>query len=189
MVRVYISFRYILKIHLEGKMKTEAKWIVLGILSGRCRTGYEIKKVIDNSFEHFWKMSYGQIYPALKTLVKEGYVIQIGGEGDRKEYEVTEAGKHKLHDWLAAPIYDTGLHKNELLVKLFFGNEMNREQAFHHICEHERLLQGKMKVYEQMEKKLSTHPDAEFWLYTLDYGKEVAEAELHWCKKTKEKLK
>lgn len=173
-------------------MKIETKWIILGILTTGCRTGYDIKKLIDVSFSHFWKMSYGQIYPALKALVEEGYAVQSAtnkeGEPERKEYRITESGKKKLHEWLAVPVKDTGLHKNELLVKLFFGKEMSREQAFWHVEEHERLLEVKLKIYEQIERNIKDHPDAEFWLYTLDYGKEIAKAELSWCKKTKERI-
>ncbi|MCM3716481.1 PadR family transcriptional regulator [Alkalihalobacillus oceani] len=174
-------------------MKIEAKWIILGILTTGCRTGYEIKKLIDVSFSHFWKMSYGQIYPALKALVDEGYAVQAAinkeGEPERKEYTITESGKKKLQEWLAVPVQDAGLHKNELLVKLFFGKEMSRELAIQHVEEQERLLRLKLTVYEQIEKDIRAHPDAEFWLYTLDYGKEIAKAELSWCKKTKERIK
>ncbi|GAK12010.1 LOW QUALITY PROTEIN: transcriptional regulator, PadR family [Geomicrobium sp. JCM 19039] len=174
-------------------MKTETKWIILGILTTGCQTGYEIKNLMDASFQHFWKMSYGQIYPALKVLVEEGYatqsVVRTEGAPEKKQYTITLAGRRMLHRWLETAIHDTSVVKNELLVKLFFGTEMTRKQAVAHLEEQAELLQAKLDVYEQIETNICNNDESEFWLYTLNYGKEIAQAELLWCQKTKEDIK
>nr|WP_265181604.1 hypothetical protein [Geomicrobium sp. JCM 19055] len=75
--------------------------------------------------------------------------------------------------------------RNELLVKLFFGLEMQREQALAHLDKQEQMLSEKLEVYHTIEENIQTHNDSEFWLYTLNYGKEIAQAELRWCQKNK----
>ena len=55
------------------------------------------------STRFFWAASYGQIYPELKRLEQAGL---IRGERDatdgrrRKAYELTDAGREALHEWL-----------------------------------------------------------------------------------------
>ena len=71
-------------------------YAILGILTTECRTGYAIKQLIDQSLNHFWKISYGQIYPALKRIVEDGLAIvqtiETEGKPNRNEYELTEKG-------------------------------------------------------------------------------------------------
>ncbi|PCK18754.1 hypothetical protein CEY02_18370 [Bacillus pumilus] len=55
-------------------MKTynDTTYAILGFLTADSKSGYEVKQLIDKSLHHFWKISYGQIYPALKFIVEEG---------------------------------------------------------------------------------------------------------------------
>ena len=40
--------------------------VILGLLSGAPRSGYEMKAIVDRSTRYFWAASYGQIYPELR---------------------------------------------------------------------------------------------------------------------------
>ncbi len=52
-------------------------YLILGLLSDRDLTGYEIKKVIDTTLNYFWSSSYASIYPALRGgLVDRGLAIK-----------------------------------------------------------------------------------------------------------------
>ena len=42
------------------------------LLSWKPMSGYDIKKLVDAGLSHFWNENYGQIYPTLESLVKEG---------------------------------------------------------------------------------------------------------------------
>ena len=48
--------------------------VILGLLSFRPRSGYDIKTVVDRSTRFFWAASYGQIYQELKRLEQEGLI-------------------------------------------------------------------------------------------------------------------
>ncbi len=81
-------------------------YVILGMLSGEPRSGYEIKAAVDNTTRFFWAASYGQIYPELKRLAEAGLVI--GSEaptGGRKRtvYEITADGEAELKAWLQRP--------------------------------------------------------------------------------------
>ena len=56
-------------------MKTTAVTpVVLGLLAHGPRSGYDIKAAVDRSTRFFWAASYGQIYPELRRLEREGLV-------------------------------------------------------------------------------------------------------------------
>ena len=57
-------------------MSMTGKDIILGLLLEKSRTGYEINEVFDSVFRHFYKTSYGMIYPTLKRLSQDGLVTK-----------------------------------------------------------------------------------------------------------------
>src|ERR671919_235594 len=79
-------------------------YVVLGMLRHEPRSGYQIKRIVDNSTRFFWAASYGQIYPELRRLAKAGLVegeAQATGARKRTVYRLTGAGrkeKRRLHE-------------------------------------------------------------------------------------------
>ena len=69
--------------------------VILGLLSHEDLTGYDIKKHLDGAIGFFWKGSFGNIYPALTALEKEGFVkISASKEDGRiKIVSLTEQGQ------------------------------------------------------------------------------------------------
>jgi DNA-binding PadR family transcriptional regulator len=77
----------------------------LGLLEGRPRHGYDLKRAYDERFGADRPLAYGQVYATLSRLLKHGLVTVDGvesGEGpDRKRYTITEAGVADVEQWLA----------------------------------------------------------------------------------------
>ena len=61
----------------------QTDYVILGLLAERPLSGYQIKKIIDIRFQFFWSESFGQIFPALKSLAAQGFLrgIDAGGRG------------------------------------------------------------------------------------------------------------
>ncbi len=99
-------------------------YLILGLLSDRDLTGYEIKKVIDTTLNYFWSSSYASIYPALRGgLVDRGLAIKRKDTtSNRKKliYSITDEGRSSLKEWLTVPVEKDEL-RYETLLKLFFG--------------------------------------------------------------------
>jgi PadR family transcriptional regulator AphA len=107
-------------------------YVVLGMLQLGARSGYEIKQAVELSIRFFWTISQAQIYPALEQLERAGLVSgrsEPRGRRPRRAYEITEAGEQALRDWLTRPepmpfeLRDIGL------VKLFFADTLEHEDA------------------------------------------------------------
>lgn len=172
------------------------KYAILGLLTTGCRTGYQMKQMMDTSLNHFWKISYGQIYPTLKQIVEDGLAtvqdIPQDGKPDIKEYLLTEAGEKELRQWLSSPLENIPVAKNEVLLKLFFSRHQPKETTIEYLVHYQEILQERLHTYEGIEELIQIHSiekaDAQYWLFTLDYGKQITAAEIMWCKDTINKL-
>lgn len=177
--------------------ENNTSYAILGLLTTGCRTGYSIKQMIDNSLNHFWKISYGQIYPTLKLMVEKGYAtVQVNSQEnkpDQKVYTITEEGEEALRMWLQQPIIDLPIEKNELLLKLFFSRHQSKNVTIEHIDSYEKKQYERYHNYitikEMIQKNCSTEQvDAPFWIITLDYGIRTTQAVIDWCVETKKIL-
>lgn len=176
--------------------KENTQFAILGLLTIGCQTGYSIKQMMDGSLNHFWKISYGQIYPTLKKLVDQGYasVQDTAQEGkpDKKEYHITQKGKAALKEWLQDPILDLATDKNELLLKLFFSRHQDSAQTVELLDSYKVKLVIRHATFQAISKRITENhiqdTDAPYWLMTLDYGLCTTKAAIEWCEQTKLKL-
>lgn len=104
-----------------------SKYVILGMLSHTPLTGYNIRKWITHEYSHFWQVSFGQIYPTLKDLVREGLAHSVGsGESANGRgqivYAITDAGRKALKAWLQKEP-DTEKLRYEILLKISFGDQ------------------------------------------------------------------
>lgn len=105
--------------------------VILGLLSERDMTGYEVRKKFSLSFSFFSELSYGSLYPALKALEKDG-LISMQEEVEqsprrRKVYRITESGRKIFLSALTAPVA-IKRQKSEFLMRLFFFSDLTSDQ-------------------------------------------------------------
>jgi len=94
--------------------------------------GYDIKSFVDHSVRHFWAISYGQIYPELKNLEEAGLIeseASAVGSRQRTVYRLTAAGRDVLHTWLGQQSATTQEIRDEMLLRLFFSDQVAPEQT------------------------------------------------------------
>ena len=185
---------YLLDIYLQDirsdnvTRSKKTRYAILGILSQESLSGYEIKKLIEERLSFYWNESYGQIYPTLKELQKEGFLesnkVSQQGRPDKNVYRLTESGLAILRDWLEEPI-DSEWLRLELLLKLSFGNQTSmctnrkRIERFRESVEQRRRL---MELFElNLKEVIDDHPDHPYQLVTVIFGKKTYQAWLDWC--------
>jgi PadR family transcriptional regulator AphA len=153
-------------------------YVILGMLSWRPMSGYDMKSLADNSTRFFWAISYGQIYPELRRLRDAGLVEAAEAEGGRRRtaYRLTAQGRRTLRTWLAAPP-ETFETRDEGLLKLFFAaadpgaavGALRGKRDFH-----ARKLEN-LRAIEAAGK-----PEG-FALLVLRHGIEMSEWTVAWC--------
>ena len=177
---------------MSSDVKTTTANALLGMLSLGDRSGYELKQMIGESIGNFWNESFGQIYPTLKRLETDGLVSAEEGErAGSKVYSLTESGRGRLAEWLEV-MPRPQVPRNELLLKLFFGNLMPPERLTEQVGEWRRSLVAELTLYraraEELPKRREGHPGLPFWLMTLRHGELRTKALIAWCDETLEQL-
>ena len=178
-------------------VRSRTRYTLLGMLSIEPQTGYNIAKMIRVSTSFFWSESEGQIYPELARLVEEKLVqcedLTPEGKGRQKKlYSITTKGRKELASWLMDVPHKT-LIRNELLLKLFFSDNVGSEVAIKHLIDFKTKVVSQLEMLDSIYKNevatdmSSSH--AKYWLITMDYGLELARAQLKWCEKALAKLR
>ena len=103
----------------------DVKTLCLGVLSMGERSGYEIKKTLEESFHHFFRASYGSIYPALAELERSGHLegreVSQEGRPAKKVYAITRTGRDALGGALAGE-EPRHVVRSEFLVLMYFAH-------------------------------------------------------------------
>jgi PadR family transcriptional regulator, regulatory protein AphA len=163
--------------------------VILGMLAlGEPRSGYDIKAVVDRSTRFFWAASYGQIYPELRRLERQGLIegedSPTGGRR-RRVYRLTAAGRRALIEWLLGRELTIEL-RDESLLRLFFADALPREQAL-------LLLEGRRRGHEEyldVLRAIDARPgeDPPFVDLVLRWGLDFNEWGARWCEEQLERL-
>jgi PadR family transcriptional regulator AphA len=161
-------------------------YVILGMLSWRPMSGYDVKAMVDLSTRFFWAASYGQIYPELRRLAEAGLVEgepQPESGRRRTQYALTAEGRRVLDDWLATEPQTLEM-RDEGLLKLFFAGSAPGTAR--------QTLAAKRRHHEAIVKRLrsieETGKAEGFALTVLRYGIECHGWMADWCEREEKRL-
>ncbi len=192
-IQVYLEITHFGERDMAKDRKIDV--VILGLLSHEDLTGYDIKKRLDGAIGFFWKGSFGNIYPALTAMEKEGLVSKkkdskTGGR-ERIPYHITRGGTDTLKSWLQEEQASNEL-RYETLLKLFFGGATDRSVTIGNIQAFEEDVKRNLavlKMYrDNLEKRLD-EDDHIFYYLTVTFGIDTYEAYIKWCTKAKKMLR
>jgi DNA-binding PadR family transcriptional regulator len=161
---------------------------ILTALNDAVCSGYDLAKRFDGSVGFFWNASHQQIYRELTKLEESGYieptVIHQDNRPDKKNYLVTPAGQNYLRSWIAEPS-TVAYPKDELLVKLFAGDLVDREVILAALEQHRVQHQDRLNTYYSIEQQIFPHPNKldrahRYQYLTLRQGIRLETAWLDW---------
>jgi DNA-binding PadR family transcriptional regulator len=169
-------------------MVSPNNFLILGLLSNKSMSGYDIKKLIKTRMGSFWDISYSQIYPTLRMLQKEGAVtkkVEINETGpNRKVYSITNEGLSKLQEWLLTPA-EHGKFKIEVLLKVAFGEQIPKFAVISHIEEFKTrnisALQRANSFEKEFRENMNKGDRYFFGLLTTLLGKSLHRASVEWA--------
>jgi DNA-binding PadR family transcriptional regulator len=98
---------------------------LLGLLSIRPMTGYEIRQSYARGLAPWWETPRTQIYPKLRELKQRGLVrdklVVQDGKPNKRVYTIEPAGSEALVSWLRRDISWPDM-KHQMMMRLFLGN-------------------------------------------------------------------
>jgi len=163
---------------------SQTETAVLGALSVMPMTGYALREAIRDVLGHFWSERFGQIYPALAELERQGRVRRTGsGRTGASTFAITPSGQARLKELLGGPIQQVP-PRNGLMLRLFFGRQLGPQACRSLVLAARaeaqmRLAQLEAIRHEPPEEE--TAEDRPYWLLTVSAGEHAARAAIDWA--------
>jgi PadR family transcriptional regulator AphA len=163
--------------------------VILGMIALGKQTGYDIKQLVDRSVRYFWAASYGQIYPELRRLEEQGLITgrsEPSGGRARTVYELTQAGRRALEEWLVGDIGVNWELRDEGMLKLFFSDFTDSEHRLRNV---RAMREGHQRKLEQLNTlRANGGPVYSGPALTLELGIGMTEWLIEWCDQAERRL-
>ncbi len=159
------------------------EFAVLGLLHEGPTHGYDLRRRLNEALGPFRALSYGTLYPALKSLLGRGLIAEAAdpgrpGKRPRVVYELTAAGKEHFADLVARA--DSSAYEDDGFdVRFAFFARTESEVRL-------RILEGRRTRLEDdlervRERAARTRERLDSWSTALQqHGEEQTEREVRW---------
>lgn len=163
-------------------------YAILGILSYKSMTGYDLKKIIQGSAFMHWSGNNNQIYKALVELLDKGLVTNVvkhqENSPSKKIYTITNEGLASLKDWVLSPSEPSEIRK-PFLVHLAWTKQLNTSELNTLIDEYEKQVKMQLLMHESNKPDMIFSPDrtaleTTIWSLINDNIRRTYENELLW---------
>ncbi|MCL2353408.1 MAG: PadR family transcriptional regulator [Defluviitaleaceae bacterium] len=131
-------------------------YVLLGLLFDKEATGYDIKKEAEGGIGNFYKISYGRMYPTLKTMTENGHLLtreEMQGKRQKIYYKATKEGKGAFIEWLSTPVLMT-MAAEEQLSRIFFYGKLPEDVRDKRLMECEILSNQGIQITKEIEKHI-----------------------------------
>lgn len=160
---------------------------ILGILSYKSMTGYDLKKVIQNSTFMHWSGNNNQIYKSLTELLNKGLVTNEvkhqDGSPTKKIYMITNEGVAALKEWVLSPS-ELGEIKKPFLVQLAWSKQLNTSELNMLLDGYENQIKIQLLMNQSNKNKdfspNRTELETTIWCFINDNIRRTYENELRW---------
>jgi PadR family transcriptional regulator, regulatory protein AphA len=174
------------------------EFVILGLLSLRAMTVYEINKALQRGVSLFYSASFGSINAAIGKMLERGWVSgqeKVESGRNKRVFHLTLAGRQAFQDWLVSDIGAEKV-KDPALTRLYFmgfATAAERTRVLEVHLEKLRHMLGSLELIHQQAAEIETPPGLEevrrFQMFTLDYGRAFYTFNIAWYQNLLETLK
>ncbi|HEX3029217.1 MAG TPA: PadR family transcriptional regulator [Clostridia bacterium] len=124
---------------------------ILGFLSMKPLSGYDLKRLFNMSAAYFWPADQAQIYRTLKKLTADG-LAEFEGHSpgmtvDRKVYKITDKGRETFLSLVSNPSESDFFSRLPNIMQLFFSGGLSTEEQL-------ELLDRQLRISNELIQKL-----------------------------------
>jgi DNA-binding PadR family transcriptional regulator len=164
----------------------------LGLLTDGPRHGYELKTLYDNVLAAGAKLNFGQVYPTLDRLRRDGCVnqnvVSQDDRPDKKVYALTDRGRTELEAWLGAPARPDLQIRDETLIKLMLARRIAGGEPSEILRVEKRACLARLHELVQARARAKEEGEPLQTVLLLDLAALRLEAFLKWLERCDESL-
>ncbi len=178
------------------------QFAILGLLKYKPMTGYDLKKMFNESISNFWAASLSQIYRELSVLESKGYlnhtILPQDDRPDKKIYSMTETGNAAFREWIETfPDKMSKETRDEFTLRVFFGSNINKEDMLQALQRFKEEKQGGLREIANL-KEISRQYKGDmglmgeedmYWKFVLRRARMTLEMLICWADACMEDLK
>ena len=171
-------------------------YAILGLLSWKPCTGYELKKIFEESAFMYWSGNNNQIYKSLVRLLDDGMVtnevLHRESSPSKKIYTITEAGRWYLRNWIASSP-ESPEFKKTFLIQLAWSDQLDDGELEELLSKYEKEVNIQIMMYREKWKRGQYSPGRskrEIFLWDEIYENLISSCqnELDWIGRLREGL-
>lgn len=172
------------------------QYAILGILSCQPYTGYDLKKIIQDSPFMHWSGNNNQIYKSLVELLDDGFVTSEvhhqESSPSKKVYTITREGLAELKDWVcSAP--ELPECKKTFLVQLAWADQLSPDELNALLSQYEYEVNMQIVLHRERDRRGAfcpgrTQREERIWKSIDQNILSSYENELEWVKKLRMEL-
>lgn len=169
---------------------------ILGLLSSGPLTGYDLKKIIQDSTFMHWSGNNNQIYRSLVDLLQQGYVTNElhhqESSPSKKVYTITPEGLEELHHWVCTKP-EVPESKKTFLVQLAWADQLAQEELRKLLRDYEQEVRLELLLIYGKIRRGGFAPDRtarekRIWELIAENATATLTQELAWVRKLTEEL-
>lgn len=145
-------------VNIKGGYIMSIDYAILGILSYKSMTGYDIKKIIQDSAFMPWSGNNNQIYKSLTELLDKGLVTNVVKHQEsfptKKIYSITGEGLNILKEWVLSSPEPCEI-KKPFLVQLAWSKQLNTDELNMLIDGYENQIKIQLLMAQRKEQDIS----------------------------------
>lgn len=166
-------------------------YAILGMLNQRPMTGYDIKRMMQDSPILYWSGNNNQVYRTLVHLLNQGLVtgttVHQEDAPNKKVYSITDSGRSTLQAWAEDFVPEAPEWKKPFLIHLLWaGNNRALLDRLAASYEEALLAQLAMRAEELRRQKdfpASSRQERFVWDMAYDNLRESCQGELNWVRR------
>ncbi|MFB7668256.1 PadR family transcriptional regulator [Kitasatospora sp. NPDC056138] len=159
------------------------RFAVLGLLSIRPASGYELARHIETTLPQVWYARNNQLYAELAKLADDGFaeIVEEGPRG-RRVYAATEVGRAELWRWLVEAEPDRK-QRSEVALRDFLLPELRKDDALRVLERETRHLAAELGETEELLRRMAelASPD-DVRVLATEHRRLLTEARLEWSR-------
>ncbi|GKU78992.1 DUF4180 domain-containing protein [Paenibacillus sp. L3-i20] len=169
---------------------------ILGILSWKSSTGYELKKIFEDSSFMYWSGNNNQIYKALMNLENEDLVssevVHQENSPSKKIYSITKEGLTELKKWLVSSSEAPEIKKT-FLVQLAWSDMLSNQELSDVLTKYENEIKLQLIMQNEKYRRALHSPNRStreslIWEMISENIISTYNNELNWVRDTRQKL-
>jgi PadR family transcriptional regulator AphA len=170
---------------------------ILGLLSLKPLSGYDIKKMISDSELFYWSGNNNQIYTSLVAMHKRGLVSQEVQLQEalpaKKIYAITKAGRAELHRWLLSEPELPEFHHN-FLIQLVWMDELTPDELDLNLARYAEEITIQLKMRQAQMSRSPNSPNRTprerfLWKRIEERLLSLYQGELKWVNRLRQDLR